>query len=210
MRTKTLLLTAAVCAAGVATSMAQVYSANVVGYVNQSLSVGFNMVCNPLDSGTNTIANVIPTPPGFSTAFKFTGGAFSAGNTFIPGVGWGDPSMTLNPGEGVFITVPTAYTNTFVGEVRQGNLTNALATGFNLVASQVPQSGGVQTVLGLTPGNFDTLFQWNAGTQQYLPGNTFIPGPGWGGGEPNIAVGEAFFFNNASGASTWVRSFTVN
>ena len=48
MRTKTLLLTAALSAAGIATSMAQVYSANAVGYVNKLIPTGFSMIANPV------------------------------------------------------------------------------------------------------------------------------------------------------------------
>ena len=47
MRTKTLLLTAALAAAGVVSSMAQVYSVNSVGYVNLTLPNGFSMIANP-------------------------------------------------------------------------------------------------------------------------------------------------------------------
>src|SRR5689334_13849488 len=63
MRTKTLLLTAALSAAGIATSMAQaVYSVNAVGYVNTTLVPGFNLVSNPLDNKTgNTIQNLFGT-----------------------------------------------------------------------------------------------------------------------------------------------------
>src|SRR6059036_1804778 len=45
MRTKTLICAATLLAAGAATSMAQnVYSLNVVGYVQVSLTNGFNLV----------------------------------------------------------------------------------------------------------------------------------------------------------------------
>ena len=47
MRTKALLLTAALGLASVATSMAQaVYSVNVVGYINLTMKPGFNLVAN--------------------------------------------------------------------------------------------------------------------------------------------------------------------
>ena len=42
MRTKTLLLTAVLGLASAATSMAQVYSANVVGYVNEPYPTGLS------------------------------------------------------------------------------------------------------------------------------------------------------------------------
>ena len=63
MRTKTLLSTAALLAAGVATPMAQssnVYSLNVVGYVNVPVYGGgqYNMICNPLNNANNNITNL--------------------------------------------------------------------------------------------------------------------------------------------------------
>src|SRR5262245_9396280 len=61
MRTKTLLCAAAL-AAGVATSMAQsnVYSLNVVGYVNVTTLGGgnFNMMANPLNNTNNSLTNL--------------------------------------------------------------------------------------------------------------------------------------------------------
>src|ERR1043166_2369568 len=63
MRTKTLFLAAALSAAGLATSLAQssnVYSLNVVGYINLQLTNGFNLIANQLDldgTGTNNTLN---------------------------------------------------------------------------------------------------------------------------------------------------------
>src|ERR1700674_3452751 len=65
MRTKTLICAAALLAAGVATSMAQsnVYSLNVVGYVNVPTTGGgfFNMIANPLNNANNSITNLFST-----------------------------------------------------------------------------------------------------------------------------------------------------
>src|SRR5271166_2726177 len=65
MRTKTLLCMAAL-AAGVATSMAQsnVYSLNVVGYVNYPFTLGnYTLVSNPLDNTTNDLNTILPGVP---------------------------------------------------------------------------------------------------------------------------------------------------
>ena len=62
MRTKTLILAAALTAAGLASSLAQsnVYSLNVVGYVNKTLTGGslFSVVNNPLNTTNNTLAGI--------------------------------------------------------------------------------------------------------------------------------------------------------
>src|SRR5215472_12747397 len=64
MRTKTLLCAAAL-AAGVVSSMAQsnVYSLNVVGYVNVPMKGGinFNLLANPLLNANNDITNLYTT-----------------------------------------------------------------------------------------------------------------------------------------------------
>jgi hypothetical protein len=61
MRTKTLLIAAAALAATVTASKAQtVYSQNVVGYVNVTVTNGtLAMVANQLDTGSNTVDNVL-------------------------------------------------------------------------------------------------------------------------------------------------------
>ncbi len=205
MRTKT-LLAAAILAAGIASSVAQsnVYSLNVVGYVNQTYAANqFHMIANPLNATNNTVGALFPNPPFFATIYKFTGGAYQPANTFLGA--WGDANQTLNPGEGAFLYVPagTPYTNTYVGEVLQGSLTNVLIPGFNMVGAKVPQLAGLQTVHNLQPGFFDTVYQFQGGA--YLPANTYLGA--WT--EPVIAVAEGFFYYNANTANTWIRNFSV-
>jgi hypothetical protein len=66
MRTKTLLLTAAAFAVGIVASQAQtpVYSQNIVGYVTQTLPIGWSAVSVPLDlSAGNSLTNLFPNAP---------------------------------------------------------------------------------------------------------------------------------------------------
>lgn len=205
MRTKT-LLAAAILAAGIASSVAQsnVYSLNVVGYVNQTYAANmFHMIANPLNATNNTVGALFPNPPFFATIYKYTGGAYQPANTYLGA--WGDPNQVLAPGDGAFLYVPagTPYTNTYVGEVLQGSLTNVLIPGFNMVGAKVPQMGGLETVHGVVPGFFDTVYQYQGGT--YLPANTYLGA--WT--EPVISVAEAFFYYNANAQNNWVRNFSV-
>jgi hypothetical protein len=222
MRTKTLLLTAALSVAGIATSLAQtpVYSVNAVGYVNKDLLPGFNLISNPLDNKTgNTIANLFgtgmnPVPEGL-IVYHFD----PATDKYVQAIydpffgGW-DPEAAaqtvIAPGNGVFVFLPgTANARvTFVGEVPQGNLSNPLPAGFSIKASQVPQAGTVST-LGYTPTEGDIFYKWDAAAKKY---SSHIFDPffgGWDPSEPSLAVGEAvFLFKPAAG--TWNRNFTVN
>ena len=57
---KTLLIAAAALAAGVISSQAQVYSQNVVGYINITTPAGgYSFVANQLTNGNNNVNNVL-------------------------------------------------------------------------------------------------------------------------------------------------------
>lgn len=205
MRTKALLLVAAVGAAGIASSMAQtVYSVNVVGFVNMDLPAGFALISNPLQATNNNLATILPVVPDFSTAAKWDPATqqFADSATYIGG--W-DLDPEIMPGEGFFVNLSEAATLTFVGEVRQGELSTTLVPGFNMVGSQVPQEGGLTSVLGFNPEDFDTAATWNTATQQYNDSATYIGG--WDA-EPVLAVGEGVVINRSS-PGAWTRTFNV-
>jgi hypothetical protein len=220
MRTKTLLLTAALSAAGIATSMAQVYSVNAVGYVNVALTPGFNMVANQFTASSYAISNVVPSAPLASTVCVFVNNNFQTSVFDEFSSAWSNPNLLLPLGAGFFINNPgAAATLTMVGEVPQGLLTTQIPAGFSIRSSQVPQAGAVED-LGLVPGNTDTIFRFIANIQNYAqytvdefsgdwqantPGFPVDPVKG-----PTVAVGEAFYYNNVAGTATWTRTFTVN
>jgi hypothetical protein len=197
-------------AAGVATSLAQVYSVNAVGYINISLPAGFALIANQLNaSPNNSLGTILPSLPAGTSVFKFdpTAGAFVSSISLGPGAGW-LPDVSLNPGEGAFIQLAAATTVTLVGEVPQGNPLPSInmPAGLSIVSSQVPQSVGLSTI-GFPAAAGDTVFLFNRTTQAYDSyvsiGTGFIPS------DPAPAVGESFFVQRAAGA-TWSRSFSVN
>jgi len=128
MRTKTMLLTAALTVAGMSVSMAQVYSVNGVGYVNRALPPGFSIVANPLnrDLGLPTENKLNALFPGAtlgSQIYRFTGTGWSIatfsededqlGNpitVWLPAVG-----ATPKVGEGFWVRTAAAktWTRTF-------------------------------------------------------------------------------------------------
>lgn len=205
MRTNTLLTAAVLGLLGAASASAQVYSVNAVGYVNVPVPKGFSMIANPLKAADNTVPALFASAPDNTTIYKFNGTTYVI-NSFQFG-SWDDPKMTLNPGEGAFIKTDSTFTNLFIGEVMQGNLTNAVPTGFSIQASQVPQAGGLAKTLGYTPTENDTVYQFD-NTKNGYNGATFEFGD-WTGGEPQLKVGEAFFLNSADKKS-WTRQFSVN
>src|SRR5712692_2265851 len=149
MRTKTLVLTAAISAAGLATSMAQIFSINAVGYVKQTIAFGnLALIANPLNQPNNDLTVILPlkddgTQDGVSIyRFNPASGGYRSTITWVsagPGMGgvWYTPdSMTdpnatvVNPGEGFFVfnnsLGGSAVDLTWVGEVMQGNLSNPI------------------------------------------------------------------------------------
>ena len=224
MRTKALLLTAALGLAGAATSMAQaVYSVNVVGYINLTMKPGFNLVANQLKASPNNGLNsVLPNANLASAVYKFSNATGNFTIDYSDGSAWFTPegvptTTTVSPGEGFFFFNPdsTDAGVTLVGEVTTGNnLQVSLPTGFSLVSSVVPQD------IALTAANG---FPQSVASQ-YMPYNTtagafdtyFNDGTGWftAEGAPidaTVRVGQGFFYFNAGGASeNWTRSFNPN
>jgi len=208
MRTKTLLLTAALMAAGVASSMAQVYSVNAVGYVNLSIPKGFSMVANQFTQPSYTLGALIPNPPPSTVVYKYTPAGYLI-YTFddIDLVWYPDANGTIPLGSGVFVLAPSQFNLTFVGEVPQGTLTTPTPHGFSIVASQVPQAGTVGT-LGLQGEPADVIYKYTAsGYLIYTFDDIDLV---WYPAEPNINVGEAFFLLKNGPAVSWTRNFTVN
>jgi hypothetical protein len=197
---KTLLIAAAALAASVISSEAQVYSQNIVGYVNTPIPTGFVVLANPLDASdpsgsgvNNSITNALPV---FSTAYDgqqvyyYNGHGYS---TFTIDSSWPTglgnaadsaqaPAQPLPPGVGIFINNNSgvAETNTFVGTVHVdgaatgvqvvGSTTNGIPTGYTFVSSKLPIGGGLTTVLGLSS---DASLD---GAQVYFPNITGSPG----------------------------------
>jgi hypothetical protein len=208
MKLNSLFLAGLVALGGAVSAQAQaVYSINTVGYVNLDIPAGFSMISNPLDAGDNTIGNVLSSVPDGTVVYKFNAGSGSYsistafGGTFFP-----DGSITLAPGEGVFINAPSAFSVTFSGEVMQGELSNPLPAGFSIVSSQVPQEGSLQA-LGYTGTDGDVVYQFSNSSGTYSIntyfGGSFFPS------EPNVGIGEAFFVNKAS-AGSWDRNFSTD
>jgi len=209
MRTKTLLLTAAIGAAGIASSMAQaVYSVNYVGYVNKTLYTGYTLIANPLNNGNNQLQTILPTVPDGTVAFKYTGGFESA--TYFGG-GWVvNGELVLAPGEGFFVQNPSApVTVTFVGEGMEGpGLVNSIPSGLSIRASKIPQAGTLTQLEFPVAGDGDVVHKWipTATPQGYVSYTSF--GANWFPEEPSFDVAEGFWVSAGAGL-TWTRNFEV-
>ena len=207
MRTKNLLLSAAAVVAGAFSAQAQsnVYSVNVVGYVNQSLPAGqLVAVANPLDNGTNTLDSVLGSVPAKSTAQFWTGSGFT---TSTKGTTW-SPNTSIPPGVGFFLNSKSAYTNTYVGQVAAasgGSATNSLPAGLLvLVGSKLPYAGDLNsTNLNLNLPAKSTAQFWTGSGY-----TTATKGTSWSPALP-VAVGQSFFLNSKS-AHDWIQTLPSN
>jgi len=188
---------------------------NAVGYINLSVPHGCSIIANKLNaSPNNQISTVLGSPSKAIVAYTFRN---ATGDYAINGYdadfqSWDDPSQVIAPGTGIFINNPTAgaVNLTLVGEVPQGALSTPVAHGFNLVASQVPQSGLLQTDLGYAPSSTgDTAYRFNNATSSYLIYNYDPDFAEWDV-QPSLNVGEGVFIFRSGTASTWTRNFTVN
>jgi hypothetical protein len=211
MRSTSLLLPALVVTA---LSASAATSSNIVGYVKVNLNAGFNLVANQLDNGAgNKVVDLFkaPLPEGF-TVFKFNGASYVS-ISFVDGTWEGDDlNMVAAPGEGVFVrNSGGASTVTFVGEVKTGTSTVALAGGnkFSIVSSVIPQQIKLSDA-GFPATEGDSVFRFNGAS---YASDSFVDGT-WegdsGGSAPTVKVGEAFFVRNAGADAAWSRNFVVN
>lgn len=229
MRTK-LLAAAAIFAAGLASSMAQsnVYSLNVVGYVNKTLigAGDYTAIANPLNTTNNSLAGLFGGAgvglPATSRVLKWntTIADFDVYTKTAFGTGWSGPGATpaatsLNPGEGCLVLTPAAsgdITNTFVGEVLQGTQTVPMIAGYQLVGNKIPDSGPVTSLQLTNVPATSRLLKWNTAAQDWDIFTKTAFGTGWSGPlgttPPSLDVGEGFMLNAAS-PFDWIRNFTI-
>ncbi len=227
MRTKTLFLTAALVAAGVASSMAQsnVYSLNVVGYINLPLVKGFNLLSAPLAGSNNVVGTVLgnttPVLDGNALLYTWNGTTYAQALTGGGDGSWldqnGNPATNnITPGESFFLfTDQSNVTLTLVGSVTQGPIPIPVTAGFGFYGDPVPVSSDIVSN-GFPVVDNSLLYTWDSVHQTYAQAlNGQTTPPAFLDNNGNVfsfapAVGQGFVYFNAGSAATWNRSFTVN
>lgn len=194
------------------------FSVNVVGFINTTIPSGHSLVSAHLfrqagqfDPFPTAVPNAIPN---LLAAVKTnsigvtkirSNGRFGTAY-FTPDIGWTETDMSLLPGEGAVVWNPgNAFTNTTVGDVLQGTLTNAVAAGLTLCSSIVPQEGLLTSELEFPASSGDAVFRLNpdGSYRRYDYWAT-----GWHPEEPVIRVAEAFWAYKRA-ATNWVRRFSA-
>jgi hypothetical protein len=230
MRTKILLFAATAFVAGVVSSSAQVYSANVVGYVQRTIPAypGYAVVANPLDTGNNVFTNLLQSLPVGAKVIKwdYPNATFDKIYTRNAiGAGWsptGSGTNTLNLGEAAVVQLATTssvpFTVTFIGTAFQGNTTNIMLPGYTLMSFPVPIGGYVTNSyfsLNASLPSAPAQSKYIAYDEVNQNGFTIIDtrngiGAGWSPAVPQISPAVGFFIvNTASTNRNWPISFTV-
>jgi hypothetical protein len=229
MRTKTILLTAALVAAGVASSMAQssnVYSLNVVGYINVPINPNYNLISVQLDAdGVNSINTILTngTPDG-TIAYQWNGAGFNQlGQYFVAGGGWYDNSFNfltnrVPPGTALFLYSPQPTTNmlTMVGTVDQTTNSFLVQHGYGFYAIDVPIATDITTNGFPTGPNIDgsLYYSFDSHNGYTQVAQYFNAGNGWYDNSfnqvhPTPPVGTGFVVYNPSAGATWTQIFSV-
>jgi len=224
MRTKTLVMAGAALALSLATSQAQVYSANVVGYCNVVMPAGpsLTLLASPFDNGNgNSATNWLDpngTLPNKTQILTWNGTGYNvlakAGGVWPAAAA----TTTIPPGVGFFVVLPgtqtTAITNTFVGTVvvnSGGSITNTIPTGYSLWGSPIPYGGDLITNANLGPVgsllvvNKSQILTWNGAGYNVAA----LSGGTWGAQTAPLSVGAGFFVINRGNYTTnWVENAT--
>ena len=221
MRTKTLLIAAAALAVGIASSMAQTYSQNIVGYVNTPIAAGYTMLVTPVSPNTtNNAEAILPCLASGDQLLVWNGGGynidyFNGPSDWYDGVSFNSISQpVLLPGQGFFYqNNGSLKTNTFVGTVQLTN-TVPLNAGYSQVGSTAPVAGSIESTNFSIPfASGDQVLVWNGGGYNidYYNG----PGDWYDGvsfnsiGVPTLSVSQGFFYQNNGSGKSWSQTVIV-
>jgi len=219
MRTQKLLVAVAALAVSLATSMAQVYSQNIVGYVNVTVPSGYSLLANPLSAGSTNGANEIMPQVDGSIFLTWNGAGYDYRSYDSGFGGWIDGNFNpanppaLPPGKGFFYFNPGSATNvTFTGSVIPApGTTNSLnlTPGYTVNGSVLPTSGLASSV-GLPIVDGMIVLQWNGAGFNYRSYDSgfggWIDGNFNSASEPTINIGQGFFYFNPGSTVQWKQT----
>jgi hypothetical protein len=201
---------------------AQLAQAAIVGYDIVPLTNGYNFIANPLDQsaspGGNSITNVMNPPPDGTSIYLWdiNNQAFTPPSIYsITTSNW-SINYVLPVGRGFVLQTSRAWTNTFVGEVLEGHLTNFVAGSnkFSLLGSMVPL---VDTLSNLSfPGtDGDNVYVFKTPNQMYSDALAYFAGYGWfdpngavATNGPVVNVAQALFVQNPGPDTNWIINYT--
>jgi hypothetical protein len=198
-----------------------------VTYVNTTNTPGYELVCNPMDAGTNnTMKGLFPGAPSGTQILIWNaslGSYINATYSSLLGGHWKTNGVNADatiiaPGTGIFISIGGTgkYTNTFLGNVIPFTAVvnnRSIGTGLQLLSSSVPFGDYVTNgaTIGITNvASGAQILLWSPATQSFstytwsalLGGHWKLNGVN---SNPFLNVGQGFFYNSGS-PYTWVQT----
>lgn len=198
------------------------YSLKPIGYVNVAIrGDGFQFLTNPLNvSGdkSNHLSQFFSGVPNDTVVYPWDSQTQAYKEPSIKSSeGW-SIDYDLPPGTGFLIHNPwNAFTNTFVGEILTGSLTNFLpgSNRISLVSSIVPQKGQLTMDLYFPNINEAVVSVFDSDLQSFKS-YKYYNGYGWydvlkefDTNGPVISAGSSFFVENPDADAVWTREFDV-
>ena len=196
------------------TADAQVYSDNIVGYMNRPFVPGYNLFVNQFDNGTgDMLSSLIPTAPNNTKVFLWnpSTGLFDTTSTYHSVTHTWSLDLTLMPGTGARLQTSTLFTNTFAGSVvtrsgvpgdiyspppvysgpdgtfLMGDIEPMADTGTNIFFN----------ILGRAPNPGEQVKILDEATQTYTI-STYLGNDSWDTATPSLNPGEAAFLTVSS------------
>ncbi|MHB8523648.1 MAG: hypothetical protein ACYDH9_23235 [Limisphaerales bacterium] len=188
---------------------AQVYTVNVVGYVQLQVPSGFSMIANQVNRGANTVGEVLTVGAVDGlTLYKYdsTTQNFSV-NVYLGGA-WSNPTESFAPGEGAFLFNPSGSgsTLTLVGSIDEGIHTNSIPAGLSIRSSLLPESGQLSADLNFPAAEGDIIYRFDNASGTYKVYTYDFDS--WTA-PPSVNSGESFFVWKPV-AADWTQVFTVH
>jgi hypothetical protein len=181
----------------------QTFSQGVVGYINQPLYAGDNLIANQLSFSNNTLNAIFQ--PGVPEGATFTGWnplsqQYLPASIYDINTGW-SINYELDFGQGGLFHSPVTFTNTFAGAVWPGYdgigpFVPPLVTdsGTLLLSCYIPIAPATFfDVVGRDPLNGESVTLLDA-VLQISTTTTFENGV-WDNGTPTLNIGQSAFFN---------------
>ncbi len=181
----------------------QVFSQNIVGYINLELYAGNNWVGNPLASSDDTLATIFQAGVPEGTSFTEWNPAtqlYLPSSVYDTTTGW-SINYSWGYGQGGLVNAPVNFINTFVGTVWPGFDPTAgffvpplvMGSGAQLLTCMVPIEATFYDVTGRDPQNGDSVTTLDGPSQTST--TTVFENGLWSDGTPLLTVSQAAIFN---------------
>jgi hypothetical protein len=171
---------------------------------------GLNLIANQLDHGSNRLDEIMPGVPDGCVASKYdnASGSWTVAAYSAAAGAWQPGNVSVNPGEGVFLQSPAAFTLAFHGTPHVPVLPITIPNGATyLLGRQTNDIGTYDNIVGAAATNGAKVSKWTG--SNYLT-YTFNAGA-WAPSAPSAAVGEAMWISpSGATAPTPTLGYAIN